>query len=141
MSRGYSIDLRERVIAAIEGGMSRRGAARHFLIGESSAIKWCARWLATGSFAEKPGVKLNSSPLDAHTPWLLALVANEPDLTLAEIRARLLEERQVQTGGSSVWRFFNRHGISFKKNRTRERTKPGGRGQGAQRMERGAVVA
>ena len=68
-----------------------------------------------GSFAEKPGVKLNPSPLDAHTPWLLALVANEPDLTLAEIRARLLEERQVQTGGSSVCWFFNRHGISFKK--------------------------
>ncbi len=141
MSRGYSNDLRERVIGAIEGGMSRRAAARHFQIGASSAIKWCARWRETGSFAEKPGGKLNPSPLDFHAAWLLALVANEPDLTLGEIRVRLLEERQVQIGGSSVWRFFDRHGISFKKNRTRQRAEPRGRSQGARRMERDAVGA
>ena len=141
MSRGYSIDLRERVIAAIEGGMSRRAAGRLFRIGESSAIKWCARWRATGSFAEKPGGMINPSPLDFHATWLLTLVENEPDLTLDEIRLRLLEERQMRTGGASVWRFFNRHGISFKKKRARQRAEPGRRRQGARRMERGAVVA
>ena len=141
MSRGYSNDLRERVIATIEGGMSRRAAGRLFRIGESSAIKWFARWLATGSFAEKPGGKINASPLEAHAAWLLALVENEPDLTLDEIRLRLVEERQMRTGRTSVWRFFNRHGISFKKKSARQRAEPGGRGQGARRVETGAIVA
>ena len=141
MSRGYSNDLRERVIAAIAGGMSRRAAARQFRIGESSAIKWWSRWLATGSFAEKPGGKIDASALDVHAAWLLALVANEPDLTLMEISARLLQERQTRGGASSVWRFFNRHGISFKKNRARQRAEPGGRGQGARRMETSAALA
>ncbi|MBI1981221.1 MAG: hypothetical protein HYS63_06680 [Methylocystis sp.] len=48
-------------------------------------------------FAEKPGRKARAWPLDAHADWLLALVAGEPDLTLAEIEARLLEERQFKT--------------------------------------------
>jgi transposase len=42
-------------------------------------------------------------------------VKQEPDLTLEEIRHRLLEERQQKAGIGSVWRFFDRHGISFKK--------------------------
>ena len=141
MSRGHSFDLRARAIALIEGGMSRRAAARQLMISESSAIKWWSRLAATGSFAEKPGGKIDASPLDVHAAWLLALIAREPDLTLVEISARLLQERQTRGGASSVWRFFNRHGISFKKNRARQRAEPGGRGQGARRMEKSAALA
>ena len=57
-----------------------------------------------------------------HEEWLLGLVRQEPDLTLEEIRRRLLEERQQKAGLGSVWRFFDRHGISFKKKRSGGRT-------------------
>jgi transposase-like protein len=91
MSRGYSFDLRERAIALVEGGLSRRAAAHQLMISPSSSVKWFQRFAATGSFAEKPTKKLRPSPLDDHADWLLALVAGEPDLTLAEIEVRLLQ--------------------------------------------------
>ena len=54
------------------------------------------------------------SPLDAHAGLVLELVAERPDLTLEEIR-QALRVRGIETGRGSVWRFFARHGISFKK--------------------------
>ncbi|MDE8347750.1 MAG: IS630 family transposase, partial [Acidocella sp.] len=85
------------------------------MVSASSSIKWRQRFEETGSFAEKPGKKLRPSPLDDHAEWLLALVADESDLTLAEIEARLLAERQFKTTDSSISRFFQRHGVSYKK--------------------------
>ena len=131
MSRGYSLDLRERVIALIDGGLSRRAAARQLLVSASSSIKWRQRFETTGSVAEKPGKKARPSPLDEHADWLLALVGAEPDLTLAEIEVRLLAERQFKTTDSSISRFVQRHGVSYKKNAARQRTATGRRGQSA----------
>jgi transposase len=51
---------------------------------------------------------------------LLGLVAETPDLTLDEIRQKLFEEQGLKPGIGSVWRFFHRHGISFKKKRARD---------------------
>ncbi len=51
--------------------------------------------------------------------WLLDLVVAEPDLTLEEIRARLKSEKRLKTGTTSVWRFYERHDITFKKNSAR----------------------
>jgi transposase len=52
MGKPYSIDLRERVVAAVlNGGMSRNQAARQFGVGISTAINWVKRQQATGSFA------------------------------------------------------------------------------------------
>jgi len=50
MSKPYSMDLRERVVAAVEtGGMSRRQAAAHFGVSYSAAIAWVDRLRKTGS--------------------------------------------------------------------------------------------
>lgn len=141
MSRGHSFDLRKRVIALVEGGMSRRAAARQLMVSESSSIKWFRRFAETGSFAEKPGKKARPSPLDAHAEWLLALVAREPDLTLAEIEVRLRDELLFKTTDSSISRFFQRHDISYKKNAARQRATPRRRGQGARRLEKSATGA
>ena len=54
--------------------------------------------------------------------WLLDLVAAEPDLTLEEIRARLRSEKKLKVGTTSIWRFYDRHAITFKKNSARRRT-------------------
>ncbi len=118
---GYSNDLRVRVITVVESGVAARAAARQFVIGDSTAIRWAKRWRETGSYEAKSNRGKSRSPLKQHEEWLLALVRQEPDLTLEEIQARLLEERQRKAGLGSVWRFFDRHGISFKKKRARGR--------------------
>jgi transposase len=125
MSRGHSLDLRERAIALVESGMSRRAAARQLMVSESSAIKWFKRFEETGSFAERSGKKAQYSPLETHAEWLLALVKGEPDLTLAQIVVRLDEECQLKITDSSVARFFQRHGVSFKKKRCTPASKTG----------------
>src|SRR5439155_21173901 len=114
MARAYSSDLRVRVIRAVEGGFSARGAGRRLGIGESTATAWVGRWRRTGSAEAKSQKGRSRSPLNAHTAWLLALIGEWADLTLEEIR-ELLGERGVGVGVSSIWRFFDRHGISFKK--------------------------
>ena len=87
----------------------------------STAIRWIDRWRRTGSVAAKPGTGHSRSPLNKHRAWLLDLVAQEPDLTLEEIRDRLSREKRLNVGTSSVWRFYDRHEITFKKNPARGR--------------------
>ena len=118
---GYSNDLRVRVIQVVEDGVAARAAARQFVIGDSTAIRWVKRWRETGSFEAKSIKGQSRSPLKRHEGWLLELIRREPDLTLEEIQHRLLDERQQKAGIGSVWRFFDRHGISFKKKRARSR--------------------
>jgi len=121
MARGYSKDLRVRALAIVEGGESAREAARLLNLGASTAIRWIKRWTTTGSVDAKPGTGHSRSPLEKHKQWLLDLVAREPDLTLEEIRARLRSEKKQKAGIGSIWRFFDRHNITFKKNSTRRR--------------------
>lgn len=139
MPKPYSQDLRERVIRAVEAGASCHEAAAIFEVSPSSAIKWVARWRRTGSVAAKPmGGK--RSPLDAHKQWLLALTAAEPDLTLQEVRGRL-RDRGIVVSASSVWRFYDRHDISFKKKPARRRARPPRRPPGAHGVETRAAAA
>ena len=81
------------------------------------------QWSRTGSVAAKPGTGHCRSPLEAHRQWLLDLVAAEPDLTLEEIRARLATHKKLKVGITSIWRFFDRHAITFKKNSSRSRAR------------------
>ena len=120
---GYSNDLRVRVIQVVEGGSAARAAARQFVIGNATAIRWVKRCKETGSFEAKSTKGQSRSPLKKNEEWLLELVRQEPDLTLEEIQRRLLEERQQKAGLGSVWRFFDRHGISFKKKRSGSRAR------------------
>ena len=69
----------------------------------------------------KPGIGNRRSPLKTFEQWLLDLVADEPDLTLKEIRARLVAEKKLKSGTTSIWRFYERHKITFKKNSARRR--------------------
>lgn len=118
MAHGYSADLRNRVIAAVAGGSSARAAGVRFDVGVATAIRWVRRWRQTGSPMDPPR-RLQGSILDPHRDWLLALRAGEPDLTLAEVAARLSADRGLDVSLDTVWRFWRREGISFKKNRVR----------------------
>ena len=124
MGKGYSKDLRERVVAIVDGGESAREAARLLNLGASTAIRWIDRWTTTGTVDALPGTGHSRSPLKAHDQWLLDLVAAEPDLTLDEIRVRLARDKKLKVGRTSIWRFYERHAITFKKNSARGRAGP-----------------
>jgi transposase len=124
MPKSYSGDLRERVIEAVELGASRREAAERFEVSVSSAVKWLQRWRESGSAAPKPRGG-SVSPLEEHMARVLAVVAEQPDLTLVETVAQLRKQR-IRTSRSSLWRFLDRHGVTLKK-------KPASRGTAASR--------
>lgn len=127
MTRPYSVDLRERVVRQIEAGESVRRVASSFAVSPSFVVKLVQAWRRRGSVAALPqGGDRRSAAIERHREWLLQLVAETPDLTLEEIRARL-GERGLPAAISTIWRFFDRHGISFKKNRARRRAGPPGR--------------
>ena len=80
MTKAYSEDLRERVIAAVDAGATRRAAAVQFKVSISSAIRWVRRWQADWEIAAKPRGG-SVSPLEDHAAALVALVTESPDLT------------------------------------------------------------
>ena len=117
MTRPLSNDLRRRVVrAVVDGGMSRRGAARRFGIAPSTAIKWVSAWRRTGSYRSRAqGGDRRSHRIEARAEVVLARVEETPDMTLAEIATHLEDEHGLRVSQSTVWRFFHRRGITFKK--------------------------
>ena len=85
-----------------------------FGVSASTAVKWVQRWRRTGSVAAKPMGGYKRSPLEARAELLLGLIEEHPEPTVEEIHA-WLRARGIRAGHGSVWRFFARHGISFKK--------------------------
>jgi transposase len=110
-----SLDLRQRVVGAVATGMSRRQAAERFGVSPASAIRWCQREKESGSpAAHKRGGDRWSARIDAHKDLILALVEETCDITLKELAAQLVERGHRFSIGS-LWRFFDRHGVTWKK--------------------------
>jgi transposase len=138
----YSLDLRERVVGTVGEGVSRRGAAGVFKVSVSTAIRWTKRLATTGRCAPLPtGGDHRSKALEQHKDWLLALIAEEPDATLAEIQTRLADTHDLKKSASCLWRFFRRHDVTFKKNSARHRTGPAGRQSGTRGLAEKPGVA
>ena len=128
MGKGYSQDLRERVIdAVVEGKLSRRAAAARFGVSDSSAIRWVARYLQTGARGIIGTGGHRPSKLKPHREWLLHVLEGEPDITLMAVSARFFNERGVKATTGMLSYFYIGEGISFKKNRPRQRTGSTGR--------------
>ena len=122
MTKPLSNDLRQRVIFAVEGGMTRRSAAGRFGVAASTAIKWVQQWRQTGRLDPRPrGGDNRSHRIEVHADEILTLVDGTPDMTLAEIAAHLERAHGLKVAQSTVWRFFARHRITLKKNGTRQR--------------------
>src|SRR5579863_7114312 len=100
MPKAYSQDLRERVIKAVEAGQTRHAAAARFKVSVSSAVRWVQRWQQSGATAAKPrGGSI--SPLEDHQAIVLALVGEQPDLTLDEF-CGVLRQREITTSRVSL---------------------------------------
>jgi transposase len=117
MSSALSVDLRQRVVRAVEAGASRRQAAERFGVSLASASRWCMRFARDGHVAPKPlGGDQRSHRIEAHAHLILALYEAQPGIFLRELRA-VLAEQGVRVAQSSLSRFFKRHGITRKKAR------------------------
>lgn len=120
MGKPYSLDLRERVVRAVEeDGLSRHKAAERFGVSVSSAIKWVRRFHLTGSVA--PGQMGGHRPkkiVGAHRDWLVAR-CTAGDFTLKGLVGELAD-RGLKVDYRTVWSFVHAEGLSFKKKRRRQ---------------------
>lgn len=115
MARAYGLDLRRRVIEAIDEGMSARAAAARFSIGVSTAIAWHRQWRDHGTVEPGRQGKPSRSRLDAHEAFIVALIENQADIALHEITERLAHARGLRVGRVTVWYFLSKRGWTYKK--------------------------
>ena len=135
MARPYSQDLRDRVVGSVASGRSCRATAALFGVSVASVVKWSQRWHATGSAAAKQMGGWKRLMLLSEREWLLARIAEKPDLTLRAVVAELAA-RGTPASYGAVWRFFKHAGITFKKKPLRQRA-----GSHRDRAPAGAVEA
>ena len=112
-----SDDLRKRVVeAVVSSGLSRNAAAKRFDVSIASAVRWVKRYETTGEISPKPlGGDRRSGRIEAQRDYLLGVIRRTPDITLLEIQERLIKNCGEHFSVSVLWRFFDRHGITFKK--------------------------
>jgi transposase len=119
MGQPLSMDLRSRLLAAIDSGMSRRAAAARFGVAPSTAIRWQSQRMVTGSFAPKPqGGDMRSRRIEERREEVLALWEADRDITLDELRVALAGIG-LSVANSTLHRFFARHAITRKKRMAR----------------------
>jgi transposase len=135
MPRPYSLDLRERVVAAVSAGASCRSVAARFQVSVSSVVKWCQRARATGTPAAKRMGGYRRSILEPEHDWLVAQLAARPDQRLADLRRALWEERGVRVSVNTLWRYLQRSEFRFKKKPVRQRAGQTRRGPSPATME------
>jgi transposase len=135
MGKPYSVDLRRRVVAAIEAGMSRNQAGRQFGVAISTAIGWMQRVEQTGSVA--PGQMGGHKPKaisGEHALWLSQRI-RAGDFTLRGLVAEL-GERGLKVDYRSVWEFVHAEKLSFKKKSGGWRTRSARRGAAARPVDK-----
>jgi transposase len=115
MGKPYGVDLRERVVAAIEAGMSTGEAAKRFCVSKAAAGVWARLKRATGRVAPARQGKPKGSVLDVHADFIFGVLAEQPDTTLEEMAERLAEERGVKVVYTAVWKFLDRRDMTYKK--------------------------
>ncbi len=126
MAKSLSIDIRERLVSAVEAGMTRRSAATRFGVAASTAITWVGQWRRTDSVApRRRGGDRRSARIEVPAEEVLGRIAETPDITLEELAGHLHEAHGLKVDPSTVWRLLDRHGMTFKKNRARLRATTG----------------
>jgi len=115
MPAPMSMDLRRRIVRAVNEGSSIRQAARRFAVSPSAAIKLMQRVRATGSVAPARYGGYRRPLLAPHEATLRRLVAATPDLTLAEMQAEIERRCGIVAGLSTIHSTLRRLGLTHKK--------------------------
>ena len=120
MARPLSNDLRERVVARHEAGETTRSVAEVFGLAPSTVTKWTQRRRRTGSVEPDKFGGYRRPLLEPHREWIEARFQETPELTLERLRSELAA-RGVRVSYGAVQKFVRDAGLSFKKNRVRQR--------------------
>ena len=120
MTRPYSVDLRERIVRAVEAGASRRATAAQFDVSPSCVVKLVQRWRQKGTLAPDPVGGGRRAKLADHAGLVHALLAATPDSTIAELNTRLAAAGIV-VSPAAISRFLTACGLTRKE---RPRTPP-----------------
>src|SRR5215467_4958774 len=122
--QNYSEDLRTRVLAAVDGGLAARAAAKLFRVSVSYIYKALIRRRRTGQVIASPRRGHRPRKLSpAQEAALAAHIEAHPDLTLATLQAWLLTEYGVRLSNGAMWSAVARLGLSFKKRRSARASK------------------
>lgn len=117
MTQALSVDLRRRVTAAILQGKSRRAAAEQFSISAATAVRLQKRLEETGSVEpDRVGRPKGSGKLGSYREIIIARVEEQPDITMPDLAAWLLQTHGVQVDPSNLSKLLCRAGYSYKKN-------------------------
>jgi transposase len=109
------MDLRSRLLAAVDDGMSCRAAAARFGVAPSTAIRWQAQRRETGGFAPKPqGGDMRSRRAEERAEDILGVWEARKDISLEELRLALIE-MGLTISVAGLHRFFVRRGLTRKK--------------------------
>ena len=137
MAAALGQDLRLRVIAAVDSGASRRSAAERFGVGVATAIRWLGAWREEGRPTALPmDGDVRSYRIEAFGDVILSAIEAQKDITLAELADMLRRDHGASFSSSTIWRLLDRHDVTFKKNRTRQRAGAARRRRPAQGLVR-----
>lgn len=115
MTKPISIDLRQRVCAAVAEGLSCHQAAARFKVSVSSAIRWQAQLRESGNLAPRgQGGDRRSGRIETQGAFILGEYEAKSDITLSELQGKLAA-RGTRVGIGTLWRFFDRRRITLKK--------------------------
>jgi len=130
MGKPYSDDLRRGVVQAIETGHTYEETADLCGVSISSISRFLTRWRRTGSVSPQKFGGYKGYALEPYRRQIEQWVDTQPDLTLAELQARLAK-RDVVVSQTAIFRFLRHLDFTLKKKPTRCRTRPAGRGRSA----------
>jgi len=133
MGKPYSEDLRRNVVHAIEAGHSYEETAELCGVSVSSVSRFLACWRNTGSISPRKFGGYKGYALETHRDRITRWLGAQPDITLAELQARLAKGK-VAISQTSIFRFLRHLGFTFKKKAARGRTRPAGRSRSAEDM-------
>lgn len=119
--KSYSIDLRERIVAARAGGDSAAEVGRRFGVSKRSVERYWNLQRQNGSVAGKRRGGYRRSVLEGHDERLRRWIQKEPGLTLAQLGERIRRQLHMSLGTTALWHRLERLGLSYKKNAARRR--------------------
>jgi putative transposase len=114
MGRPYSADLRQRVMEAVQSGITYEKVTERYRVSNSTIIRWVRRLRDSGNYAALPMGGKKPFVLSEETEWLLDRFTEKPDLTLRAVLAEL-HERGIEVSYFAVWNLVRRVRLSFKK--------------------------
>ena len=123
MTKPYSLDLRERVAARVLAGGSVRSVAETFSVSVATVVRWSQRQRTTGTPACRKMGGHRQPLLAGERAFLLERLSQEPHVSLRKLMAELAE-RGIEVSYGTVWNFIHGEGMSFKKKRSAQRTRP-----------------